>query len=99
VERGTRFLLAYTILIVLGAAIILIPDVPLIQVMLWSQVINGVLLLFILIFMLQLINDRDLMGDDVNSKRFNIIAWVTTLIMIVLTLMVVVTSLFPDFFG
>jgi Mn2+/Fe2+ NRAMP family transporter len=98
-KEAPIFYWLYTILIVLGAAIILIPDVPLIQVMLWSQVINGVLLPFILIFMLQLINDRDLMGDYVNSKSFNIIAWVTTLIMIVLTLMLVVTSLFPDFLG
>lgn len=87
----------YTILIVLGTAIILIPNMPLVQVMLWSQVINGVLLPFVLIFILQLINDRDLMDNYINSRIFNIIAWVTTIIMIALTLMLVITSLFPAF--
>lgn len=89
----------YTFLVAIGAGIILIPDIPLIQVMLWSQVINGILLPFILIFMLQLINNRDLMGEYVNSRTFNIIAWLTTAIMISLTLLLVATSLFPDLLG
>jgi len=86
----------YTALVGIGALIILIPDVPLIQVMLWSQVINGILLPFILVFMLQLINNKDLMGDYVNSRSFNIIAWLTTIIMVTLTLLLVLTSIFPN---
>lgn len=86
----------YTALVAIGALIILIPDVPLIEVMLWSQVINGILLPFILIFMLQLINNKDLMGDYVNSQSFNIIAWLTTIIMVTLTLLLVLTSIFPN---
>ena len=64
--------------------------------MFWSQVINGVLLPFILIFMLILINNRDLMGDYVNNRTLNIISWVTVVIMIVLTLLMVVTSVFQS---
>jgi NRAMP (natural resistance-associated macrophage protein)-like metal ion transporter len=82
----------YTLLIIIGAAVILIPNMPLILVMLWSQVINGVLLPFILIIMLILVNNKDLMGAYVNSWTFNIISWVTVVIMIVLTLLMVVTS-------
>jgi Mn2+/Fe2+ NRAMP family transporter len=78
-----------------GAGIILIPNIPLIPIMLWSQVINGVLLPLVLVFMLNLINDRDLMGEYVNSRAFNLVAWATTVIMIVLTTLLVFTSIFP----
>lgn len=95
-EEAPVFYWLYTILVAVGAAIILIPDIPLIQIMLWSQVINGILLPFVLVFMLILINNRDLMGGYTNSYIFNIIAWSTTVIMIGLTLALVVTSLFPN---
>jgi Mn2+/Fe2+ NRAMP family transporter len=84
----------YTLLIVLGAGVILIPHMPLIAVMFWSQVVNGVLLPFVLIFMLILVNNKDLMGDYINTRIFNIISWVTVVIMIVLTLLMVVTCFF-----
>ncbi|HOV79244.1 MAG TPA: divalent metal cation transporter [Bacillota bacterium] len=77
----------YTFLVAAGAGIILIPGIPLIPIMLWSQVINGALLPLVLVFMLKLINDRDLMGDHVNSGIFNFIAWTVTAVMIVLTVL------------
>jgi Mn2+/Fe2+ NRAMP family transporter len=94
-KEAPAFYWLYTLLVAIGALIILIPDVPLIQVMLWSQVLNGMLLPFILIFMLQLINNKDIMGEYVNSRSFNIIAWGTTIIMVGLTLLLVITSLIP----
>ncbi len=93
-KEAPVFYWLYTLLIVIGAAVILIPNMPLILVMFWSQVVNGVLLPFVLIFMLILINNKDLMGAYVNNWTFNIISWVTVVIMIVLTLMMVVTSFF-----
>jgi len=54
--------------------------------MVLSQVVNGVVLPFVLIFMLLLTNDRELMGEHVNSHRFNIIAWITVVVMIALTI-------------
>ncbi len=84
----------YTLIIVIGAGIILIPDMPLILVMFWSQVVNGVLLPFVLIFMLLLINNADIMGSYVNTRTYNVISWVTVAVMIILTLMMVVTSIF-----
>ena len=89
----------YTILIAVGAGFIMIPKMPLIKVMFWSQVLNGVMLPFVLIFMLSLINNKDIMGDYVNSRTFNIISWVTVVIMIVLTLLMVVTSFFQYWSG
>lgn len=76
----------YTILIVAGAGLILLPNFPLVQTLLVSQVVNGIVLPFVLIFMLLLVNKKELMGAYVNSRLFNVIAWATTVIMIVLTL-------------
>ncbi len=93
-KEAPVFYWLYTLLIAIGAAVILIPNMPLILVMFWSQVVNGVLLPFVLIFMLILINNRDLMGVYVNSWTFNIISWITVGVMIILTLMMVATSFF-----
>jgi Mn2+/Fe2+ NRAMP family transporter len=76
----------YTLLIAAGAAVLLIPGLPLIKIAVLSQVVNGVVLPFVLIFMLLLINKKDLMGEYVNSGLFNVIAWVTTVVMIGLSL-------------
>ena len=75
----------YTILIVAGAGVILIPNLPLVKITILSQVVNGAVLPFVLIFMLLLVNSKDLMGEYVNSRAFNIIAWATTVVMIGLT--------------
>ncbi|GFO56431.1 Mn transporter [Geomonas sp. Red276] len=92
-ESAPQFMWLYTGLIVVGALIILIPNAPLIAIMLLSQVVNGAMLPFVLIFMLILINKKELMGEYVNSKSFNIISWITVIVMIVLTLALVVQSL------
>src|SRR6202795_4554644 len=88
-REAPQFFGLYSLLIVLGGAFILIPRFPLLGVMYLSQVLNGVLLPFILIFMLLLVNRTDLMGVHVNSRTFNVIAWGTSGIMIVLTLVMV----------
>ena len=84
----------YTGMIVVGAAVILIPGAPLQKILILSQVGNGVWLPVVLIFILLLVNRRDLMGDLVNSRTFNVVAWVTTVAMIVLTLVLVYVSIF-----
>ncbi|HZP62364.1 MAG TPA: divalent metal cation transporter [Terriglobales bacterium] len=76
----------YTILIVAGAGCILFPDLPLVKISILSQVINGIAIPPVLIFMLLLVNKKDLMGDFVNSRIYNIVAWATTAIMIALTI-------------
>ena len=91
-KTAPQFMWLYTGLIALGALIILIPNAPLIAIMLISQVVNGVMLPFVLIFMLILINKHELMGDYTNSKLYNSISWLTVMIMIILTLALVVTS-------
>jgi NRAMP (natural resistance-associated macrophage protein)-like metal ion transporter len=90
-KEAPQFMWLYTILIAIGSLIVLIPNAPLIAIMWISQVINGVMLPFVLIFMLLLINKKELMGDYTNSNTFNRIAWATTVIMIALTGMFVIT--------
>ncbi len=85
----------YAALIVGACAIVLLPRAPLLQIMFLSQVANGVLLPFILIFMLLLINNHGLMGAYRNSRIFNWIAWTTVVVMIILTLGMIVTLIFP----
>ncbi len=80
----------YSLIIFLGAGIILYPNFPLISIMYFSQVLNGMVLPFILIFMLLLINDKKLMMNHTNGPLFNIIAWVTSIVMIVLTLLLLI---------
>ncbi|MBI5698910.1 Nramp family divalent metal transporter [Candidatus Saganbacteria bacterium] len=85
----------FTFLILIGAGVVLWPKLSLIVVMLLSQEVNGILLPFILIFMLILINNRRIMGKEVNSTFYNVIAGLVVAALIVLTLILVVTSLFP----
>jgi Mn2+/Fe2+ NRAMP family transporter len=82
----------YTALIVAGAGVLLIPRFPIVHIILLSQVVNGAVLPFVLIFMLLLINDGELMGEHVNSRGYNIVAWVTVVVMLVLTLAWVITQ-------
>jgi NRAMP (natural resistance-associated macrophage protein)-like metal ion transporter len=93
-EEAPTFYALYTLLIVVGAGIILIPKAPLLKILVLSQVANGVWLPVVLIFILLLINRRDLMGDRVNSVTFNIIAWGSSIIMIILTLILMYTAIF-----
>jgi len=76
----------YTILIVAGGGVILYPNLPLVKISILSQVINGIVLPFVLIFMLLLINKKELMSSYVNSRAYNVVAWATTFILIALTL-------------
>lgn len=84
-SEAPAFYWLYTVLIIAGGAVVLIPGLPLIKIAVLSQVVNGAVLPFVLIFMLLLINKKDLMGEYTNTTSFNIIAWATTVIMIGLT--------------
>jgi Mn2+/Fe2+ NRAMP family transporter len=80
------FYFLYTALIVVGAGVILVPGFPLVRMILLSQVLNGVLLPLVLIFMILLINKKDLMGEWTNSGWVNAVSWFMVVFMIGLTL-------------
>ncbi len=96
VREAPAFYSLYTGLIFLGAlAVILLNESEQVPIILLSQVVNGILLPFVLIFMLRLVNRKDLMGEYRNNRTFNIIAWSTCIVMIALTLVWVITSFLP----
>ena len=80
------FYFLYTLLIVVGAGVVLIPRFPLVKMILWSQVLNGMLLPFVLIFMILLINKKELMGEWANPRWFNLVSWIAVVVIIGLTL-------------
>ena len=94
VKEAPAFYSLYTGLIVVGGGIILLPNAPLLKILVFSQVANGVWLPVVLIFILLLINRRDLMGTHTNTLTFNIVAWATGIIMIILTVVLVYAALF-----
>ena len=76
----------YTLLIVVGAGVVLLPKFPLVRMILFSQVLNGILLPVVLIFMVKLINKKELMGEWTNSRFYNWVVWVSVVIIIGLTM-------------
>jgi NRAMP (natural resistance-associated macrophage protein)-like metal ion transporter len=85
-QEAPVFYWLFTLLIVLGGGVILWPNFPLVKMILFSQVINGVLLPVVLIYMVMLINKKSLMREWTNSRLYNAVAWVSVIIMIGLTL-------------
>ncbi|SEM19157.1 NRAMP (natural resistance-associated macrophage protein) metal ion transporters [Syntrophus gentianae] len=91
--EAPQFYGLYSIMIILGAGIILLPNVPLIPIMYYSQVINGLLLPAILIFMLLLVNDKKIMGKHTNGRLMNLLSWVTVAVLIFLSLATVAATI------
>jgi NRAMP (natural resistance-associated macrophage protein)-like metal ion transporter len=96
-DKGFReakfFYWFYSLLLFAGAAVVLIPNFPLVKFSILSQVLNGILLPLVLVFMLKLINKHDLMGKYTNTRWFNIIAWTTAIIVTALSLILVWNTL------
>ncbi|MDQ2899144.1 MAG: Nramp family divalent metal transporter [Acidobacteriota bacterium] len=92
-SEAPLFYSLYTALILCGAGFVLIPGLPLLKVILFSQVANGILLPFVLIFMLRLVNNKGLMGEYRNHFWGNLIAWSTSVVMIALTVALIWTSI------
>jgi Mn2+/Fe2+ NRAMP family transporter len=90
-SEAPQFYGLYSLLIFLGAGIILLPKIPLFSVMYVSQIVNGVVLPAILVFMLLLINNKKLMGEYANKRIYNIISWATVAVLTVLTVAYVVS--------
>lgn len=94
-DQAPQFFWLFTIIIILSALLILVPNAPLLMIMFISQVVNGAVLPFVLIFMLKLINDRNLMGDYINGPAFNAISWFTVVAMVVLTILMTTDIIIP----
>ena len=90
------FLGVFTFLIAVGAAIAIVPNLPLFRVLLVTQVINGLLLPVVLFAVLRLVNDRELMGHHVNGRLYNIAAWLTAIVVTALSLLYIISTITTD---
>ena len=91
-DEAPVFYWLYTLLIAGGAAVVLVPNFPMVKFVILSQVLNGILLPVVIILMLILINRKDLMGEHVNSRWFNAVAWLTAIIVIGLSIAMLFTT-------
>jgi len=92
-SEAPQFYFLFTIIILIGAGIILIPGAPLIAITIWTQVINAILLPVVLICMMIIINDKEIMEDYTNNRLQNFIGWATTIILIVLSVFLVFSGI------
>lgn len=95
-HEAPQFMWIYTLTIVLGSFVVLIPGAPLVFLMVLSAVINGLLLPFVVVYATLLINEKKLMGGYVNSKVYNVISWGTVITVAVLTVCFVVATILPS---
>ncbi len=93
-EEAPEFYVLYTAILIISAFIILLPNAPLIQISLWSQILNGMLLPVVLICMILIVNNKKIMGKYVNKPLNNIIGWTATIILVALSLILIVMPLF-----
>jgi NRAMP (natural resistance-associated macrophage protein)-like metal ion transporter len=94
-EEAPQFYFIYTAFIVGSALIVLVPRIPLIFLMVSSQTLNGVLLPVIVICMMILINDREIMGEYVNSRRFNAVAWAMVFVLVAINAAMIISTFIP----
>ncbi|MBV8531149.1 MAG: Nramp family divalent metal transporter [Candidatus Eremiobacteraeota bacterium] len=85
----------YLALIAIGAGVVIVPGAPLLAIIFYSQVLNGMLLPIVLVLMLLLINNKRLMGAWTNGPLFNVIAWATVVIVGALTAVYTIQTAFP----
>jgi Mn2+/Fe2+ NRAMP family transporter len=93
-EEAPEFYVLYTSILIIAAAIILLPGAPLIKISLWSQVINGILLPVVLICMILLVNNKKIMGKHINKPINNMIGWSAVVILVVLSSMLLLMPIF-----
>jgi len=93
-DEAKEFYVLYTGILILAAAIILIPNAPLIAISLWSQVINGMLLPVVLVCMILLVNNKKIMGQHVNKLVNNVVGWSAIAVLIGLSVTLFLLPLF-----
>ncbi len=93
-KEAPQFMWIYTSLIIIPALLVLIPNAPLVFLMILASFLNGILLPIVLIYAISLVNNKNIMGDYVNSRGYNYISWGTVITLIVLTIFIVATMFF-----
>ena len=94
-KEAPQFMGIYTMMIAAGAVVVLVPNAPLVFLMVLSAVVNGLMLPFVLIYVIMLINNPKIMGEFVNSRVYNVISWATVVTVALLTVLFVFSTIFP----
>lgn len=94
-KDAPQFMWIYTAIIVVSALFVLMPGAPLIFIMIFSSLLNGILLPFVLVYAVKLINKKKIMGEFTNSKSYNYIVWATVVILTLLTAALIVATMLP----
>jgi len=89
------FYASFTALMAVAAGIVLIPHAPLGLITTLVQALTGLLVTNATVFVLLLCNDRDVLGPWVNRTWLNVVAFVIVSVLLVLSFILVVTTLFP----
>jgi len=95
-REAPQFYLTYTLFIVGSALLVMIPRANLVFIMVASQTLNGVLLPVIVTYMMILANDRELMGEYANSRRFNALMWMVLAVLYVINLAMIISTFIPS---
>jgi Mn2+/Fe2+ NRAMP family transporter len=97
--EARQFYVVIAAMVAVSVAVILIPGIPLIELMLASQVINGLVLPIILVAIVKIINSEQVMGNYVNSRFYNTVVWISTVVLILLSALLVLTTFWPGVLG
>lgn len=99
VKQAPFFYGIYTAALIVAALFVLLPGIPLIGILFISQMVNGILLPIILVFVLVIINDKGIMGKYTNGFVFNAVTWITVVALIVVSLLLIPVTLMQQFGG
>jgi len=95
-DEAPQFYIIMGFLILIGACILMVPGISLIPLFILSQVVNGILLPFIVVFMVLIINNKKIMKEYVNSFLMNIAIMAGVVVLTILSVLLVITSLLPQ---
>jgi Mn2+/Fe2+ NRAMP family transporter len=97
-DEAKAFYGIFTFMIIFSSALVLIPKLSLVGIMLVTQQIAGMLSPVILIFMLLLINDKDIMKDYTNNKLQNVVIWITVIFIVILSVILFISPVLDKLF-
>ena len=84
-NEAPQFYALFTFIILVAVIIILTPGAPLIQITIWSQVLNAILLPVVIISMILMVNNKKIMGEYINNGFQNAVGWTTTVVLLGMT--------------
>ena len=89
-KEAPNFFFIFSFLVLFSASFILFPQLNLFKVLIWSQILNGILIPIVLLFILNLCNNVEIMGDYTNSRKFNFFSYLIVFIMIIVNLILII---------